>query len=271
MMKNHSHISIRTDGRLLITDFWGTLKQPALQTSEPVESRGPIGIVQHGILFGEEVHGKKGCGSVYIHGCALKCRTCYQPEFFTPSAKSYMSPEDLAALILSFQAQGVDAVEIVIAHYQREVHQALKLAKSRGLYLPIVYKFAGQLPNKLIDELCVDVDIFIPDIKGWSQERLALQGLPSGLGESSVRTVQHLLKKDRKVILRFLYLPEFTRHVEEIEEILGMIGSSPYLTFSFLKDYLDPLSGRFYTAPLELQDQIEKRCVDRNIPYWRAS
>ncbi len=272
-MKNHSAIAIRTDGSVLITDYWGSLRsidQPIVRKN-PQEDSASIGIVQHGILFGEEIEGQGGSGAIYIHGCALRCSTCYQPEFFSEKATITVSVQELTELMIDYASRNVDAIEIIIAHYHPDVHEAIKRAKLAGVQQPFVYKFAGQLPTRTLDALHHDIDIFIPDFKGFHPERLKLQGIPEGFGRASLKTIQHLLAyTSKKVVLRYLYLPTFAGHEDDVQQLLQNIPCYDRLTFSFLTDYFELKEKRFFKAPVKLTHRIESICHSHGISFWRA-
>src|SRR4051812_9820644 len=102
--KNKSHVVIRPDGSIVATDLWADynlLAKPdsslfpvrLKQSEEQVSDANPIGIVDYGVLLGEEpaVSGSTGAGAIYIHGCHVRCKTCYQPEFFSKKARVYTS------------------------------------------------------------------------------------------------------------------------------------------------------------------------------------
>lgn len=248
-------ISVRSDGSLVVTDLWADLGLNAIgaRVSPKLEQHSvsalhPIGIVDYGILLGEEppIHGesREGCGAIYVHGCAVRCSTCYQPEFFSREAKFYTNTESLSQLMLDFQAAQVHSILFVIDGYKENIHSAIKMAKRNGLRLPVVYKYSGLLSIEHLNLLQNDVDIFVPDVKAISDELAAIHGLPKNYRKICLDGVRELIRSGKQVIIRHLLIPHFGFIREELSKLFHEIPmTSSNVSLSLLTQYQDPRNG----------------------------
>jgi uncharacterized Fe-S radical SAM superfamily protein PflX len=249
-----SYITMSPTGRTIVSDLWkdlGICDQPSKtrmvlidSASDPSQGR-PIGLVGYGILYGEEpqICGRSGTGAIYVHGCAFRCKTCYQPEFFASTASCYSSVDSLAALMLDFQKSGAHSITIVIGSYSEPIYQSLVKARRSGLSIPIVYKFAGVLPCSLLDKLSELVDIFVPDLKALSPELHEVHGLSPQYGASCLRSIRYLQRQQKTVIVRHLLVPTFAGYLVEVQRIIDQLDLvHSEIMLSLLIHYQDPIT-----------------------------
>lgn len=123
--------------------------------------------------FWEEpfISGQNGSGAVFFSGCNLGCVYCQNRTIRKGGVGETMDAAALSDLYLHLQEQGAHNVNLVTAApYVPDVAQSLRLAKSRGLHIPVVYNSGGyELPETLLllDGL---VDVYLPDLKYVSAE-----------------------------------------------------------------------------------------------------
>ncbi len=265
-----SRVVLTADGRVIVTDHWhkwaqaghgeGSQAEPVLsRSSNQFSANLPIGLIDFGILHGEEpaVSGTTGTGALYIHGCPLRCKTCYQPEFFSKQAKIYTDSESLASLMLEYQRSGAHSISIVIGTYQPQVHRSIKLARASGLTVPIVYNYSGMLDSRMLQSLLPDIDIFMPDCKAVSKELSTVHGLPDNYQVIMKDGVRFLLTTGKQVIVRHLIVPTFPTYLEEIRQVIELFGKSDGpLTFSFLTHFYDGQTRRFHHVSQADLDKI---------------
>ena len=83
--------------------------------------------------------------------------------------------EKLAAIMLSLQERGCHNINLVSpTHVVPHILEALELAVSMGLYLPLVYNSGGYDSLETLELLDGIVDIYMPDMK-YSDEKTAEQ------------------------------------------------------------------------------------------------
>jgi putative pyruvate formate lyase activating enzyme len=118
--------------------------------------------------YGEEpvLSGTRGSGTIFFSHCHLKCCYCQNYQISQEGIGEIISAEALAGKMLSLQKQGCHNINLVSAtHYLPQVIQALIIASSRGLSLPLVYNSNGYESVDTLRLLSGIVDIYLPDAK----------------------------------------------------------------------------------------------------------
>jgi putative pyruvate formate lyase activating enzyme len=130
-------------------------------------------ISSFGPHHGEEppLSGKRGSGAIFFTGCNLRCVYCQNWQISQEGLGYAISESDLADKMLALQDMGCHNINLVspsqVAH---QILETLKIAKSRGLKLPIVYNTNGYDSVKVVRLLGGLVDIYLPDIKYSNDE-----------------------------------------------------------------------------------------------------
>lgn len=126
--------------------------------------------------FGEEpfLSGTRGSGAIFISDCNLRCVYCQNWQISQGQGKG-MSNElcalDLADKMLDLQGQGCHNINLVSpSHVVPQILETLKIAKSRGLKIPIVYNTNGYDSPQILKIMEGSIDIYLPDIKYSSDE-----------------------------------------------------------------------------------------------------
>lgn len=118
--------------------------------------------------FWEEpcISGTAGSGAVFFSNCNLACAFCQNYKISHEGFGKEISIEDLSDIFIDLQNQGALNINLVSAtQYIPQVAEAIILAKSKGLSIPVVYnsnayETVGAL--RLLEGL---VDIYLPDLK----------------------------------------------------------------------------------------------------------
>ena len=125
-------------------------------------------IARAALHFWEEpcISGSKGSGAVFFSHCSLKCVFCQNYEISQQDAGREVTIEQLGGIFLDLQKQGAHNINLVTpTHYVPQIIEALKLAKSKNLKIPIVYNSSGYETVQTIKLLQNFVDIYLPDLK----------------------------------------------------------------------------------------------------------
>ena len=86
------------------------------------------------------ITGKFGSGTVFFSGCSLKCVFCQNHNIADSSVGRAFTIEELAEAFLRLQEGKASNVNLVTAgHFVEQIVPAIRLAKERGLIIPIVY------------------------------------------------------------------------------------------------------------------------------------
>lgn len=112
------------------------------------------------------ISGTNGSGTVFFSGCNLKCVFCQNFNISTNNFGKEISIERLSEIFLELQNQGAHNINLVTpTHFVPQIIEALRLAKEKGLNLPIVYNSSGYENIETIKLLDGYIDIYLPDFK----------------------------------------------------------------------------------------------------------
>jgi putative pyruvate formate lyase activating enzyme len=130
-----------------------------------------IRISHVGLHFGEEpaLSGTKGSGTIFFTGCNLRCVFCQNFQIsqeFKKGSPRTLSVEELAGEMLSLQNQGAHNINFVSpSHMIFQMADAIRVAKEKGLVIPVVYNTNGYDSVDALRQVRGLVDIYLPDIK----------------------------------------------------------------------------------------------------------
>ncbi len=123
--------------------------------------------------FGEEdcLRGSHGSGTIFFSYCNLKCVFCQNYDISWEGGGRPVDASELADLMLALQQRGCHNINLVTPeHVVPQVLEALPLAATRGLRIPIVYNTSAYDSLRSLQLLDGVVDIYMPDFKVWSPE-----------------------------------------------------------------------------------------------------
>ena len=117
------------------------------------------------------ISGEKGSGTIFFSNCNLNCVFCQNYEISQLGKGKDISIEELANIFLKQQEKNVENINLVTpTSYIPQIIEAIKIAKSNGFKLPIIYNTNGYENVKTIQHLNGYVDIYLPDLKYYSNE-----------------------------------------------------------------------------------------------------
>ncbi len=123
--------------------------------------------------FGEEpvLVGFGGSGTIFFTGCNLGCVFCQNYQISHLMEGEYITVQQLADIMLLLQEKGCHNINLVTpTHQVPQIFEAVEIAKSRGLNLPIVYNCGGYESVDVLKQLEGLVDIYMPDVKTFNRE-----------------------------------------------------------------------------------------------------
>ena len=112
------------------------------------------------------ISGSQGSGAVFFSGCNLRCVFCQNFQIANGSIGKEITVERLSQIFLELQDKKAANINLVTgSHFVPQIIEALRIAKSKGLVLPIVYNTSGYETMENIKRLQGFVDIYLPDMK----------------------------------------------------------------------------------------------------------
>ena len=119
------------------------------------------------------ISGKSGSGTIFFSNCNLNCVYCQNYEISQEGKGLEVTTERLAEIMLEQQERGVNNINLVTpTMYVYQIIDAIKLARQKGLSIPIVYNTNSYENVETIKLLKGYVDIYLPDLK-YSDNSLA--------------------------------------------------------------------------------------------------
>ena len=121
-----------------------------------------------GLHFGEEppITARGGSGTIFITGCNLACVFCQNYQISQDGMGRCVDAEVFANICLALQESGAENINIVTgSHHILPILEGLKLARKKGLSLPILWNTSSYEKKLEIARLSSQVDIWLPDLK----------------------------------------------------------------------------------------------------------
>ena len=221
------------------------------------------------------ISGSRGSGAVFFSGCNLGCVYCQNYTIRDGGIGSVMDADALAQAYLKLQQDGAHNINLVTAApYVPEIAESLRLAKSLGLTIPVVYNTSGYECVEAIRQLEGLVDVYLPDWKYVSpllskkfSNAADYCEVASAAIEEMFRQVGELTLDEngvavRGLVIRHLILPgcaDDSRSV--LNEIVNRFPLSTHI--SLMSQY----TPQVYTTEFPLNRRITQREYDRVISY----
>ena len=176
------------------------------------------------------ISGKNGSGTVFFSNCNLNCVSCQNYEISQKGKGKEITIEDLANIFLEQQEKGVENINLVTpTSYVIQIIEAIKIARKKGLKLPIVYNTNGYENIETIKMLDGYIDIYLPDLKYYYDELGKKYSKIDNYFEIATNAIKEMQKQvgktvinengvmEKGVIVRHLVLPG---HIENSKKIL---------------------------------------------------
>lgn len=179
------------------------------------------------------ISGKNGSGTIFFSNCNLSCIYC-QNYKISQLGKGYeLSVEELANIMLKQQEKGVNNINLVTpTMYVYQIIEAIKIARKRGLNISIIYNTNGYENVKTIQDLNGYVDIYLPDLKYYSNELSKKYSKIDNYFKYATEAIKEMYKQvgspifdengiiKKGLIIRHLVLPN---HLQNSKHILKWI------------------------------------------------
>ena len=176
------------------------------------------------------ISGKKGSGTVFFSNCNMNCVFCQNYEISQLGKGREITIEELANIFLKQQEKDVENINLVTpTSYTYQIMEAIKIARNKGLRLPIVYNTNGYENVETIRALEGFVDIYLPDLKYFENDLALKYSKVDNYFEIATEAIKEMIKQvgvprfdendmiEKGVLIRHLVLPN---HVENSKKVL---------------------------------------------------
>ena len=117
------------------------------------------------------ISGENGSGTVFFSNCNLNCVFCQNYEISQQGVGKEKSIEELANIFIDQQNKNAENINLVTpTMYVFQIIEAIKIARKKGLNIPIVYNSNGYENVETIKALDGYIDIYLPDLKYCDDE-----------------------------------------------------------------------------------------------------
>ncbi len=117
------------------------------------------------------ISGNNGSGTIFFSNCNMNCVYCQNYEISQLGKGKEITIEELADIMIKQQEKGVENINLVTpTSYALHIIEAIKIAKSKGLQIPIVYNTNGYESIETLQLLDGYIDIYLPDLKYYYNE-----------------------------------------------------------------------------------------------------
>ncbi len=190
----------------------------------------------------------RGSGTVFFSGCVMRCIFCQNHDISAGGFGKDITTERLAEIFLELQDRGAWNINLVSpTPFVPEIIRALDMTRGR-LNIPVVYNCGGYERAETLRMLEGYVDIYLPDIKYYSDELAVELSSAPHYFDTAMKAAEEMLRQTGKpvtdgsgmlrkgVIIRHLVIPG---HYHDSEEVIRRVGErfGTDVLFSLMSQY----------------------------------
>jgi putative pyruvate formate lyase activating enzyme len=222
------------------------------------------------------ISGEEGSGAVFFSGCSMHCVFCQNQEISAEGRGEPITVEELADTFLHLQEQKANNINLVTAgHYLPSVAEAIRLAKAKGLTIPIVYNSSGYEKTEMLRQLDGLVDIYLPDLKYSSSELAKRYSHASDYPEIAKAAIEEMVRQvgqpvfdergimQKGVIVRHLMLPG--QYMDSRRVIRYLHETYQNRIYISIMNQYTPM--RYFEKYPELNRKIRKKEYEKLLDY----
>ena len=238
-----------------------------------------IKIARCALHFWEEpcISGKNGSGAVFFSHCTMKCVFCQNYKISRFGNGKIITENELANCFLRLADEGAHNINLVTpTHYVPQIIEAVRIAKEKGLNIPIIYNSSGYECPETIKMLDGIIDVYLPDLKYFDDKyairyssaknyfKTASQAIETMFGQvgKCVFDADGMIKKG--VIVRHLMLPNLLFDSKKVIDYLYRTFSDN-IFISIMNQYT-PISAILKDHP-EIDKKISEKYYYSLIDY----
>lgn len=229
------------------------------------------------------ISSENGSGTVFFSHCNFNCVFCQNHDISQGHDKSNcsvsgveVSIERLSDIFLELQEQGANNINLVTpTHYVPQIIEALKIAKDKGLKLPILYNTNSYDSIDTIKSLEGYIDVYLPDFKYFNDKYAIKYSKAPNYSENAVKVIDEMVRQTgeakfddnghivKGVIVRHLMLPGLLFDSKKVIDLLyNRYGDDIYI--SIMNQYVPMFNACDYP---EINKKLNPKHYDSLINY----
>ena len=172
---------------------------------------------------------ENGSETIFFSNCNMNCIFCQNYEISQQGKGKEVSVERLADIMLEQQERKVNNINLVTpTMYVYQIIEAIKIARKKGLIIPIVYNTNSYENIETIKALNGYIDIYLPDLKYYTDSLSIKYSNAPHYFENATRAIKEMKKQipeyefdengtmKKGVIIRHLILPNYLQNTKNI-------------------------------------------------------
>lgn len=201
------------------------------------------------------ISGRCGSGTIFFGGCNLRCVYCQNRDISREPCGKTLDVKELSDLFLRVGESGAHNINLVTpTPYSRVVIAALERVKHR-LSVPVVYNTSAYENISVIDSLSGIVDVYLPDLKYFSDELSVRYSNAKGYFDTAFAAIGRMIEQQGRIeldengilkkgtVVRHLCLPSHSKDSEEVLRHLSCYLGKYDFRLSLMSQYTPDFLG----------------------------
>jgi len=220
------------------------------------------------------ISGDNGSGTIFFSNCNLKCIFCQNYYISEENNGVEISIQRFSDICLKLQKDGALNINLVTpTHYVPLIIDGIKLAKKKGLSIPIIYNSSGYECVDTIKMLDGVVDVYLPDFKYYTDEFANKYSFCKDYFKYASLSLAEMVKQKPKcifdnegniisgVIVRHLLLPNMEEDSKKILDYLYKnYGDKIYI--SIMNQYTPIRKCKYDELNKKVSDKVYDDVID---------
>ena len=142
------------------------------------------------------ISGENGSGTIFFSNCNMNCVFCQNYEISQLGRGKEITIEELANVMIKQQERNVQNINLVTpTSYALHIVEAIKIARKKGLKIPIVYNTNGYESVETLKLLEGYVDIYLPDLKYYYNDLAKKYSKVDNYFEIATKAIQEMYRQ----------------------------------------------------------------------------
>lgn len=222
------------------------------------------------------ISGNAGSGTIFFSGCNLKCIFCQNRDISTKLIGKAVTVDEFSKICLNLQKKGANNINLVTpTHFVPLIVEGIKIARKKGLIVPIVYNTSSYETKETIQMLDGIVDIYLPDLKYYDDSYAIKYSHAPNYFQVATEAISEMIKQVGKpvfdengmmkkgMIVRHLMMPGLTEDTKQILNYLYKTYQND-IYISIMNQYTPIRDFKQYP---ELNQKVSEEDYDEVVDY----
>jgi len=236
-----------------------------------------IRIAKATLTYFEEpcISNEKGSGTIFFSGCNMGCVYCQNIDISKDNFGKNISVDRLSDIMLELQSKGAININLVTpTPHIIGIIEAIKIAKSKGLTIPIIYNTGTFDTVESIKLLAGLIDVYLPDLKYYNDLYAIKYSNAKNYFSNATKVIDEMYKQVgsprfdkngniiRGIIVRHLMLPTlYNDSCKILKYLYDTYKDNIYISIMNQYTVIKPLKYK------ELNHKVKNRDYDKLILY----